>query len=291
MEELKSMMAGLIQPLTATIETLKEAVNVQGEQLVALRDTIADQTEKIRKLESRTDKEEDNQRKLESAVQVLDAKVDRSINSLEAKMDDMENQERRQNLIFQGVEETGTSVETWQATEDKVIKLCNDNGIALGKEMIHRAHRLHSGSRPRPIIVKLVNYHDKERVLREARQALRRSGVVVREDFSARVRQQRRDLAPLQKAAYEKKMKTFFRKDKLIVDGMAFSSDPVSGKVTGGPDGTEVRSIGDMLALLRKRKASVSPEDTRVRDHRRQRPASTQNRFGILEDDGNGSGG
>ena len=74
------------------------------------------------------------------------------------KLDELEGRDRRENLVLHGIQETGAKPETWEETGRKLEYVCNEAGILLTRDMYHRAHRLHSNQRPRPVIVKFVNF-------------------------------------------------------------------------------------------------------------------------------------
>lgn len=258
------MVAEEVRKMNEEIGTLKEAVNSIGDRVTALAAVAEDHQKRLKVLEEAHGRDENET-----------GKTAELMHTLEEKIDSLENQERRQNLVIQGISET-QGVETWEMTETKLIKVLTDNNIRITKEMLHRAHRLNSSSFPRPIIAKFVNFHDKDEILRASRAALKGTGIIVREDFSARVRHQRHALSPLQKEAYNKGLRTFYKRNKLVVEGVEFSWNPTTSITTGGNNNERVQTMTDMFRIVekegwRKRKASRSPRTESTRDFTRPR--------------------
>ena len=115
------------------------------------------------------------------------------------KTDDLENRSRRSNLCFEGIDEVAKDAnETWQQSEDKVKTIISDK-LELDSDdiPIERAHRVgaRKDRKPRTIVVKFLRYKDREKVLK-SRRKLKGSKVVIREDFSDRVAEKRKQLIP-----------------------------------------------------------------------------------------------
>ena len=90
-----------------------------------------------------------------------------NIEHLEDKIDDLENRSRRNNLCFEGIEESTN--ETWQDTENKVKFLISSHMPEVGG-CIGRAHRVgrrsSAESKGRKIVARFLNYKDRESVLK-----------------------------------------------------------------------------------------------------------------------------
>ena len=154
-----------------------------------------------------------------------------NIEHLEDKIDDLENRSRRNNLCFEGIQQSTN--ETWQDTENKVKYLISSHMPEVGGDIvIERAHRVgrrsSAESKPRKIVARFLNYKDRESVLK-AKKKLRGTNVFVNEDYSDRVIKKRMDLMPELKEARRKNQPAFLRCDKLIVyenvDSATQSSD------------------------------------------------------------------
>ena len=133
------------------------------------------------------------------------------------KMEYLEGQSRRNNLVFNGVAEAPG--ETWADTEEKIMKILKENLQLQHKVEVERAHRTGKpggGDRPRPIAVKLLRYKDREAILQRAK-SLRGTKIFINEDFTDAVRQKRKELMPKLRAAREKGDIAYLRYDKLVV--------------------------------------------------------------------------
>ncbi len=92
-------------------------------------------------------------------------KVCDSLLTITDKMEYLEGQTRRNNLVLDGV--TESPGETWIETEEKVQKILMEK-LQLQKvevERTHHAGKPSGGDRPRPIVIKLLRYKDREAIL------------------------------------------------------------------------------------------------------------------------------
>lgn len=140
------------------------------------------------------------------------------IKMLDRKAEYQENQSRRNNLVIDGIEESER--ESWEVTEEKVRSLIENKLKLDGRIMpIERAHRMGrpdtSGGRQRPIVVKFLNYRDRCAILENAKK-LKNTKIYINEDFSAQVREKRKELLPLMRAARERGEIAYLRYDQLI---------------------------------------------------------------------------
>lgn len=104
-----------------------------------------------------------------------------------------EDRSRRSNLRVDGI--TEDTDETWEAVECKVLELFKRE-LSLDNIEIERAHRTgkrKGDGKPRTIILKLLRFKDKERILRHASQ-LKDTNIYINEDFSQATRDIRRGL-------------------------------------------------------------------------------------------------
>jgi len=132
------------------------------------------------------------------------------------KVDYIENQSRRNNLIFDGIKDD--KKETWEQSEVKVKEVLKTklrlNTDAIEIERAHRNGR--PGDRPRPIVVKFSRFKDKQSILRHAK-LLKGTSIYINEDYSERIRQKRKDLLPALRAARERGQVAHIRYDKLVI--------------------------------------------------------------------------
>ena len=123
-------------------------------------------------------------RELEASLEDVTEKIQR----MEGKIDYLENQSRRNNIVLHGLEETDR--ETWEETEHIVRSAVAQIDIELEDADIERAHRvgcIRGGERP--IVCKLSYYKLKVMILRDGKY-LRETGTFISEDFSEKVRRE-----------------------------------------------------------------------------------------------------
>lgn len=138
-----------------------------------------------------------------------------NINSALPRMVYLEGQSRRNNIVIDGIQESG--YESWADSEAKVRKLLSEklNITGIELERVHRTGRS-VGERARPIVAKFLRFKDKVRVMEKAKD-LKGTNVYINEDYSDAVRKKRKELIPAMKAARERGEIAFLRYDKLII--------------------------------------------------------------------------
>ena len=115
---------------------------------------------------------------------------------MKEKLREMEDRSRRNNLRIDGVNESEN--ESWKDTEQKTLEIF-ENRLGLKNIVIERAHRGRKSpyqkntERPRTIILKLLNYQDKERIMENAKK-LKNTGIFINEDFSKETIEKRKKL-------------------------------------------------------------------------------------------------
>ena len=151
---------------------------------------------------------------------------------LEGKMDHLENQERRNNLVFFGLEDASNGKESWEDVSEKVKELVTKKlGVNLERGDIERAHRLGRGP-GRPVIAKFASWRKRDEILTN-RKRLADTDQYIKEDFSLMVRQKRKALAPLLKKARDEGKRVKMIYDHLIVDGIKiFAEDSGETRTT-----------------------------------------------------------
>ena len=142
------------------------------------------------------------------------------LKDIETTLDYLENQSRRNNVVFDGIEEDAN--ESWQDSERKVQEILEET-MELDDFTIERAHRVgkKKQQRQRPIVVKFLNYKDREDVLRNGKK-LKGTTVYVREDLSTKVMNTRREQLPALKEARASGKIAYFSYDKLIIKERQF---------------------------------------------------------------------
>lgn len=118
---------------------------------------------------------------------------DALITNLYKKVDQLENQSRRNNIIIKGIPERYK--ESWNDCIETTVKIAKDLGVNIRKIDVERAHRIKSDKTPRPIISKLVYYQDKADIIDNRRLLkTKRPEVKIEEDFSHAIREERKIL-------------------------------------------------------------------------------------------------
>lgn len=176
--------------------------------------------------------------------------ITNQLHQAEIKIDYLENQSRRNNLRFEGIEESQR--ESWQTTEKKVIHLVTSK-LGLPAPDIERAHRIgkHNSGKPTTIIVKFQHFKDCEAIMTAAHQ-VRNKNFVIYQDHSARVMQKRQELRPQLQVARDQGHCAFIAYDpvhgsKLVKRPARHTLDDASastpsGTTTGVPLATNQRS-------------------------------------------------
>ncbi|KAJ4437819.1 hypothetical protein ANN_13757 [Periplaneta americana] len=170
----------------AVVESRRVAgcVCLVKERMEALKKMVEDMRAEMREGFSKVDSAKNRFLDIETAL----ASVISRVEMLEGKLDYLENQPRRNNIVIHGLPDEER--ETWEQSEDMVRRVVAQLGIELREWDIERAHRVgRSWNRKRPIVCKLANYKLKVMILQDAKY-LRRSGVYISEDFSERVRRE-----------------------------------------------------------------------------------------------------
>ncbi|KAI8517875.1 hypothetical protein Bbelb_038920 [Branchiostoma belcheri] len=198
------------------VQIITDSANQRMDNLVRemqdLKNSLNFSQGEISDTKETSDKNADKLKQLEQNMMTYNTEVTEMAN----KLDYIENQSRRNNLIFDGIKDDRK--ETWEQSETKVKEVLR-NKLRLNTDNIEieRAHRNGKpGDRPRPIVVKLLRYKDKQNILRQAKM-LKGTQIFINEDFSDKIRQKRKDLQPALRAARERGQVAYIRFDKLVI--------------------------------------------------------------------------
>ncbi|XP_012564983.2 uncharacterized protein LOC105849198 [Hydra vulgaris] len=134
---------------------------------------------------------------------------------VKSKLREIEDRSKRNNLRVDGLKESKN--ESWSDSEAKVLKLFEET-LGLKDIKIERAHR--TGSRDnkkvRSIVLKLLNYKDKENILKNSRK-LKGEIIYINEDYCAETMLIRKELRACMKKAREAGMFEYISYNKLVV--------------------------------------------------------------------------
>lgn len=169
-------------------------------------------TEKIHALEFEIEE-------LKEIISKQDAEHFKIVSILKENQGNLENYQRRNNIVIVGIEEKEN--ENWTETENLVIDFLKQK---LNVEVqIERAHRLGTRSdkyKSRPIIVLLSSFKYKARIFQNIRM-LKGSGCYINEDFSLKTREERAKLIRYAKVTYPKE-KFRLQVNRLTIKGKTF---------------------------------------------------------------------
>ncbi|XP_035693558.1 LOW QUALITY PROTEIN: uncharacterized protein LOC118427744 [Branchiostoma floridae] len=205
------------QNFRSFVQIITDSTNQRMDNLVRemqdLKSSLQFSQDELKDLKADKDS---NLKKIKQLEQDIASRNDDVSTGLTEKLDYIENQSRRNNLIFDGIkEEKG---ETWEQAEmkvkDVIKKKLHINPVHIEIERAHRNGK--PGERPRPIVAKFLRYKDKQTISGKAKM-LKGTSIYVNEDFSDRVRRKRRELQPALRAARERGQLAYIRFDKLVI--------------------------------------------------------------------------
>lgn len=200
-------------------DLLKEMKDEIKEEIRLMREDNRDLREEFKKERERWEEEKQLLKK-----EVVD---------LKDRINYMENQARRDNLVFRGIAEHVK--ETWDDCALKVVEIGKTIGVKVEASDIVRAHRIGSGkAKPRPIVAKFLSWQVKEEFLKK-KSSLKGSEIMIMEDFSSKTIEDRRNL--YEEANRIRKNGEFasVRFDKLVTNKGTFRWDSEEGKVKSVP--------------------------------------------------------
>uniref|UniRef100_A0A1Y1K306 Uncharacterized protein n=1 Tax=Photinus pyralis TaxID=7054 RepID=A0A1Y1K306_PHOPY len=144
------------------------------------------------------------------------------------KIDSLEREIRRKNIIIKGVEDIIN--ERAEDTRDKVTKLMQDIGVEMDeKNDIDEIRRIgkFKNQYKRPIIIKLTSGMKKTQILHSSKN-LKGSNIWIDEDYSREILEERKMLIPHMKEAKQKGYKTQMKYNKLIINGEMYGIEELS---------------------------------------------------------------
>ena len=216
----------IAEKLDVITDTNKKVTEIQSE-LKELRATAELAHETAEKALQRAEE-------AEQQVTLLHAENTKLKSDMEAIKDRMirqEAQSRRENLLFDGIQEGND--ETWSDCEEKLYTLFSDKlGVQNAKQIkFERVHRIGPkvSGKPRTVIAKFSFYKDREYIW-QRRTHLKSTNIWMSEDYPAEVKQARRVLFPIFRAAQQSRMVTYssLRLDKLSINGTQYTVDSLS---------------------------------------------------------------
>lgn len=232
--------------LTVLINTMKEELN---KQTIEITENIT------RNLTIKMDE------KLEPIIKENEA-LKEEIEHLRSKLNMLDGNSRRNNLILHGVEENETSTGELLENTTEIIKEVIGN---IGKNDINRIHRIGKKQiigKSRPILISLTTNWKRNDILRNKKK-LKLKQINITEDFSKETLNKRRELQTEMEIERQKGNYAIIKYDKLIVKEnkitgkrqRSISPDPKSNYKVTGPN--KLNKI-DAFKYMRIRSHSTS---------------------------------
>lgn len=150
--------------------------------------------------------------------------LEKNVNFLLGKVDDLENRSRRNNLLVYGIKEIPD--ESTEGLENYVKREIFEGILGVHPSAIERIHRLGhwAANKTRPVILRFLDERDKCAVLSSCRR-LKGSRISISEDFSPRVQQIRKKLWDSARESKRKGDKVVLTFDKIKINGQIFIWD------------------------------------------------------------------
>lgn len=207
-----SQIMSILLSIKADIKNIKDQQSQASLEQKTITDAIANLPQWREEMEKQR-KEQD--KKLEEQKEEISL-LKEEITDLRMKISKIEDQERRKNLVINGVEEER------RENEIGLIAFLNEkmrDRITIKEDLLEATYRLgkKNGAKTRPILLKFKDFHGKTSILKE-RKRLRGTKYFIDEDYSDDVRATRKRLFHWAKMARAENKKTFIRRDVLYIN-------------------------------------------------------------------------
>ncbi|XP_047122400.1 uncharacterized protein LOC124805898 [Hydra vulgaris] len=230
--EIKKMLTQMFNEYKKEIEKIlkqqeKNFVDILSSNLKIIKDRLglienksADNVNKINKLEKELNELKESlnfhEHLIEQKVKTVSNNLEKesSIQNINEKNRILEDRSRQNNLRIEGITESVN--ETWEETEDNVLKLFSKN-LKVNEVEIERAHRTgyKKDGKTRTLILKLLRFKDKAKILKEAHR-LKGLNIYINEDYSRETSIIRKKLFSEAKLRRENGENVAVRYDKII---------------------------------------------------------------------------
>ena len=200
----------------AKFEVINNQLQIKDDMIGKLRDEIGILNTEVKDLKETCGFLTNETSELKTAVDKTDKSIKQGLTDLTDKTVDLEDRSRRNNLVFFGFPENNNK-DTQEDCDQLLTKILQDKNI-IGDlndgSVFDRAHRLgprrNDQERPRPIIVRVTFFKDKQHILKNANK-FKGSQFSVAEDYSKPTLAIRRQLLSAAKSVIDKcgHMKSF----------------------------------------------------------------------------------
>ncbi|XP_065684972.1 uncharacterized protein LOC136074507 isoform X1 [Hydra vulgaris] len=170
--------------LTNRLDKIEKEVDVNKSKVLSIENDLRDFKESLNFQETT----------IMEKINKIMKRYEKEINNLNKKTLDLENRSRRNNLRLDGIFEKPN--ENWNECENAVKEMFKKQLKISNEIIIERAHRIgqpKEDKKPRTIVLKLLNFQDKTKIL-NATKNLRGTGIYVNEDFAKETMESRRML-------------------------------------------------------------------------------------------------
>nr|XP_047135726.1 autophagy-related protein 11-like [Hydra vulgaris] len=171
-----------IAEIKETCKTLQIENNLRKSEMVKTNDRVSIIEHSQKDIEhSITFTQDIQEEKINKIEKKIVTKVAFSVEE-KSKLRQLEDRLRRNNLRLEGITESES--ESWNESEEKVLSIF-ENKLNVSDVVIERAHRTGKTgqSKPRSIVIKLLNYKDKVNILKNSKK-LKGTGIFINEDYS-----------------------------------------------------------------------------------------------------------
>ena len=195
-----------------------------------MQESLRSSQTEIKEMQGLQDNNAEQQKTTEASLQ----RVQHELAELQRRRIKLGCHSRRGNFKFYGIKER-----EHESNEDLLrkflrtdLKIPKEDGESIQFDRVHRvsARQVSSGtpnSKPRPIIVKLSSFHDKEFIKSFIKNLTKGRNLGISDDFPKEVEEMTEKLYRVLKAAKKEKRTTFFKVERLIMDGSLYR-DPVT---------------------------------------------------------------
>lgn len=201
----------VMEAMSGVRTSLEQRMDTISTDIMLIKADMGKNREKVQQLEVTTSSLVADTTELQRSVRVLED----FRTFAEAKLDDYEGRNRRNNVRILGVPEKFEGQSTDLFVEELITKHLQPKGLSKFF-VVERAHRVpggrpRTGTAPRPIVARLLNYRDRDVILQHARVApplkLDNSTVTFFPDFTQMVQRQRRSFQGLKQRLCDQGLK------------------------------------------------------------------------------------
>ena len=222
-EMTQALNQAVIRLESATRQAITEQGSIIDERLQSVEDKIEHRLQQVEEEQARLASDVEELHTQYQAVWRENQELRNAVGFLGSKCDYLENQSRRNNLLFLGFPAVPAGTKHWDECERKVKEAIRE-GMGITEDiLIERAHR--SG---KAIVAKFLSYKQKTAVLTQARklnQSETFKNIHVRDDFSETEQRKRKELMSLQREMRQNGQPSKLRFDKLVTDRAIFTYD------------------------------------------------------------------